>query len=174
MVNNSKKYIVIAAIIVALLLLNPSGSSAAALIKQFEVGKNNDPYLEAIPDTNNRWQIGYGSTWNYANDRWVKKGDRITKQQAEQWLQFEIDEKNQLISEVVKKPINNNQRLALVSFSYNVGSTAFKGSTLLELLNEGKPKQVVADQFLNWVYAEGRKLPGLVNRRNAERLLFLS
>lgn len=173
--DQTKKILIIGAMTVALLLTNPGSSSAAeSLIIDFEVGPTGNPYLKAIPDTNGRWQIGYGSTWNYDKNRWVVSGDTITADQAIRWMRNEIAEKGSLINRVVKVPINANQRNALISLSYNIGSTAFEGSTLLRLLNQGIDKYEVADQFDRWIYADGQILPGLVNRRASEKRLFLS
>jgi len=56
---------------------------------------------------------------------------------------------------------------------YNVGVGNFKSSTLLKLLN--KEKRVEAcNQLTNWVFAKGKKLRGLVNRREEEKNLCLS
>ena len=63
---------------------------------------------------------------------------------------------------------------SLISLVYNIGSTAFKNSTLLKLLNQGESKKVVADQFLRWVYADGVKNQGLINRRNREKTIFFN
>ncbi|KQD16250.1 lysozyme [Acinetobacter baumannii] len=69
-------------------------------------------------------------------------------------------------------PLTQNQFDALVSLAYNIGSGAFKGSTLLKLLNKGDYKGA-ADQFLVWNKAGGKVMKGLVRRREAERALFL-
>lgn len=61
---------------------------------------------------------------------------------------------------------------ALVSFAFNVGTHAFEISTLRRKLNREEYLDA-ADEFLRWVYAGGRKLRGLVRRREAERALFL-
>jgi len=71
-------------------------------------------------------------------------------------------------------PLNNNELNALISFCYNVGLGAFKASSLLSLLNSGADKKIVADQFDRWVFDNGVKVKGLINRRNAEKKLFLS
>ena len=73
-----------------------------------------------------------------------------------------------------KSPITNNQLVALASFAYNEGSGALQGSTLLKLLNSGADKTSVAAQFDRWVYSKGSVNKGLINRRNAEKTLFLS
>lgn len=56
---------------------------------------------------------------------------------------------------------------ALVSFAFNVGTTAFKNSTLLKVLNRGHYAEVPA-QLRRWVMDNGEKIPGLVIRRNKE------
>ncbi len=60
---------------------------------------------------------------------------------------------------------------ALVSFAFNVGQTSFATSTLLKLLNHGDYASVPA-QLGRFIFAGGRRLPGLVARRAAEGRLF--
>jgi hypothetical protein len=55
--------------------------------------------------------------------------------------------------------LNDNQRVALVSFIFNLGAGAFQASTLKQKLNR-KEYQDAADQFLRWVHGNGRILPG--------------
>jgi hypothetical protein len=63
----------------------------------------------------------------------------------------------------------------LVSFVYNLGPGALdeSDSTLARLLNDGDYAGA-ADQFHRWARADGRTLPGLVRRREAESALFRS
>ena len=72
----------------------------------------------------------------------------------------------------VMVPINQDQFDTLVSFAFNVGVGAFRKSTLLKLLNQGN-YEGAKDEFQRWVYGGGRRLAGLVNRRNHEAELFL-
>jgi len=60
---------------------------------------------------------------------------------------------------------------ALVSFTFNVGSTAFTNSTLLKRINAGDFKDVPY-QLRRWVFDNGKKVRGLVNRREAEVALW--
>jgi len=63
----------------------------------------------------------------------------------------------------------------LVSFTFNLGSGALRDSTLRRRLNRGDDRTSLAnDEFKKWVLAGGRVLEGLVRRREAERVLFLS
>lgn len=60
---------------------------------------------------------------------------------------------------------------ALCSFCYNVGLEAFRQSTLCAKLQAGKEEEA-EEEFGRWVYAGGRILPGLVQRRKDERHYF--
>ena len=59
----------------------------------------------------------------------------------------------------------------LVSFTFNVGVTAFCQSTLLKRINGGDFKDVPY-QLRRWVYDNGKKIRGLVKRREAEVALW--
>ncbi|WPU24984.1 lysozyme [Cedecea neteri] len=68
----------------------------------------------------------------------------------------------------VKVPTTEYQKAALISFSYNVGVTAFERSSLLRQLNAGN-YQAACDGLRQWTYAGGKQWKGLMNRRDVER-----
>lgn len=136
------------------------------LIAQFE-----GCYLQAYLCPANVWTIGIGTTI-YPNGVKVKKGDKCTLEQAHEYLAHDMIEFEKTVNDSVKVPLSQNQFDALVSIAYNIGSTAFKNSTLLKKLN-AKDYQGAADQFLRWNKGGGKVLKGLVRRREAERALFL-
>jgi lysozyme len=68
---------------------------------------------------------------------------------------------------VVTVPLTNNQKAAFADLIYNVGEGKFNHSTMLQLINGGKVQEA-CKELLRWVYAGGKKLPGLVARRQAE------
>jgi len=70
----------------------------------------------------------------------------------------------------VKVPISAKTKAALASFTFNVGRTAFRKSTLLRRINAGEGA-AACDELLKWVYAGGRKVAGLLKRRQFEREL---
>jgi lysozyme len=80
----------------------------------------------------------------------------------------DADRFDKRIRPCIKVPISDVTRSAFISFSFNVGSTAFCTSTMARRLNAGDVRGACA-QFDKWVYAKGRKLPGLVSRRARER-----
>ncbi|MDC4976641.1 lysozyme [Acinetobacter baumannii] len=117
------------------------------------------------------WTIGTGTTV-YPNGVKVKQGDICTPEQAKAYFKHDLAKFEKTVNESVTVPLTQNQFDALVSLTYNIGSGAFKGSTLLKELNKGD-YQGAAEQFLAWKKAKGKVLPGLVRRREAERALFL-
>jgi lysozyme len=130
-------------------------------------------YAVAYPDGNG-YSVGYGSQYNWDKNRPVQKGDVIDKATAKQWLLNEAQKDYNYVQSLIHVPVTNNQTLALSSFAYNVGKGAFAGSTLLKLLNQGQPIDVVAKEFDRWTYYLGKPNDGLAKRRNAEKQLFLS
>jgi lysozyme len=70
--------------------------------------------------------------------------------------------------------ITQNQFNALVSFAYNLGAQSLKGSTLLKKVNANPNDPTIAVEFLKWVNAGGRKVAGLVRRREAEANLYFT
>jgi GH24 family phage-related lysozyme (muramidase) len=78
-----------------------------------------------------------------------------------------------LAHEIAQGKVNQNMFDAIISLAYNIGTNAFAKSSVLRNLKAGN-KQAAADSFLAWNKAGGKVLKGLVNRRQAERKLFLS
>jgi GH24 family phage-related lysozyme (muramidase) len=145
---------------------------AADLISNFEQFRA-DPYNDAA--RNGNCTIGYGTLLHRgpctaADTAAYPNG--ITQQQAQQLLQNDANTAANTIDENVHVPLTQQQRDALTSFVYNVGSGAFEHSTLLRDINAGN-SQAAADQLLRWVNQNGHFVRGLQNRRNAERCYFL-
>ncbi|WP_407409839.1 lysozyme [Acinetobacter sp.] len=119
----------------------------------------------------NVWTIGWGTTV-YPNGTKVKKGDKCTVEQAKVYKDHDLKRFQKCVNDAVAVLLNQNQFDALVSLTYNIGEAAFKSSTLLKKLNAADYNGA-ADQFLVWNKSKGKVLNGLVNRRAAERTLFL-
>ena len=54
---------------------------------------------------------------------------------------------------------------AVVDFVYNLGITNYKRSTLYRLMKKNANDTRIKDEFLRWVYCNGRILEGLKKRR---------
>ena len=115
--------------------------------------------------------IGYGST-RYLNGAPVKQGDKITQQEAELLLSDTLNEFSHQVSKVVTSNLTDNQFSALVSFAFNLGVGSLQKSTLLKKVNANPNDKTIEQEFLKWVNAGGKKLSGLVRRRQAEWNLY--
>lgn len=117
--------------------------------------------------------IGYGNTF-YEDGSKVKMGDRITQDRADALLLRTYQEFEDGVKKALKKPVNENQLGALVSFAFNTGLGRFRSSTLLRRVNEDPNSPLVGVEFNKWTRGGGRVLPGLVTRRKAEVELYYS
>ena len=131
-----------------------------SLLKKFE-GCMLDAYLcsAGVPT------IAYGRTKD------VTMGDTCTQEEAEMWLEEELQEYEGYVNEMVTVPLEQCEFDALVCWTYNLGPNNLRSSTLLKVLNEGKKNEVPA-QMRRWNKAGGEVLQGLVRRREAESLLW--
>lgn len=118
------------------------------------------------------WTIGYGHT-SAAGEPRVYPGLTITAAQAEDILKRDLVVFETAVRGAVTRSPNPDQFAALVSFVFNVGPGNFRSSTLLQKHNAGDFAGAAAE-FLRWVYANGKVMPGLERRRKAERALYLS
>lgn len=146
-------------VLAALLTISDSGVQ--------QIAKHEGTRLQAYPDVVGIPTICVGHT------KGVKLGDRATFDQCRQYLHEDLSEHGKAVGRCVKVAVSQAQYDALVSFTFNVGSGAFCGSTLVKKLNAGDCLGA-ADQFKRWVYVKGRRdpVPGLVNRRAFEAAQF--
>lgn len=152
-------------------VLLKESQNSLELIKKWE-GFDFNAYLNPV----GIWAIGYGTT-EYPDGKIVKQGDKINIDQAEYFLKYKADILGDEVNKLVRVDLTQNQFDALVSFCYNVGIGTLKYSTLLEKLNQ-EDYQGAANEFPKWnkFMVNGVKtiLPGLVDRRDDEKNLFLS
>lgn len=133
------------------------------LIKRFE-----GCHLKAYKCPAGVWTIGFGHT---GND--VKEGVVWTQQQADNALKADLKKFENNVNNMESQygyELSQNQFDALVSFTYNLGN-----GNLLKLTGFGsRPVEDFPKYMISYVNANGTKLQGLVNRRNAEVELFKS
>ena len=97
----------------------------------------------------------------------------LTEDQVLSIFKKDIDGIVSSLNKVIKVPVTKNQQLALLSLRYNIGPDAFNKSSLLRELNAGNYNGA-ASRFAEWRLSEGKINKGLVNRRERERVLFLT
>lgn len=135
---------------------------ATPFVAQYE-GLRTKAYLDPIGIPT----ICYGETHN------VKIGDTQTVESCKTMLTARLGTFAIAVDYLVEPDIKPDMMAAFTSLSYNIGINAFRKSSVLRLANEGKFRES-CDFMLKYVYAGGKKLNGLVKRREAERQLCLS
>ena len=100
-------------------------------------------------------------------------GDTCTKAQAYEWFKFDVARFEAFVNRVIKVPLNQNQFDALISLVYNIGETNFTEGSVDDKLNS-KQFDAALKTWALYVNSGGKKIDGLVNRRNAEIKLFKS
>lgn len=139
------------------------------LIKEFE-GFKSAPYLDIakVPT------IGYGSTYYENGTRVTMKDKPIDEGRAESLLRSVVSIFEKEVDAMTRDDVSQAQFDALVSFAYNLGASALKGSTLLKKVNAKPSDPDIRAEFAKWVYAAGRRVNGLIRRRELEANLYFS
>lgn len=137
---------------------------AARFIAKFE-GFVDHVYRDAIDVET----IGYGETDRGIIEQYRHGG--ISEPEAFELLVRRVADFAEGVDQLVEVPLNDDQHAALTSFAYNLGLGALAESTLRQKLNVGN-YEAVPSELAKWVYAGGRRLEGLVRRREAEADLF--
>ena len=106
-------------------------------------------------------------------DKSLQLGQKFTEDECLEQLAEDLSKHNKELMRYVKVPLSEQEHAAYLSFIYNVGGANFKSSTLLKKLNVGE-REEACNQLTRWVFAKGKKLKGLVNRRESEKQLCLS
>lgn len=106
-------------------------------------------------------------TWCYGETRGTPKAE-YTRAECEALLADGVGQFHAEMARCIKRPLTEPQWVAVLSWSYNVGTGAACGSTLVRQINGGLPATTWCKQLLRWDFANGRRVRGLTNRRNAE------
>lgn len=131
-----------------------------ALIQQFEGCKLTAYRCSAGVPT-----IGFGHT------KGVHFGMKCTLDEAEEWLIQDVASAEADVRRLVTVPLTQEMFDALVSFTFNLGGTNLRVSTLLKYLNAGRYLEA-RGQFKLWNRVAGAPSLGLTRRRAAEADLF--
>lgn len=113
--------------------------------------------------------IGYGHV--------VLPGERhrfnssITQTAAAELLRRDVRMAESAVVRLITSPLADGQFDALVSFTFNLGAGALQRSSLRKKVNRGEHGDVPVE-LKKWVWSAGRKLPGLMRRRQAEGALY--
>lgn len=122
-------------------------------------------------------QVAYRDSANiptacYGETKNIRMGMKFTLYECNALLVQSLYLADDAVERCVKKYLPDTRRVALISFTYNVGAAAFCSSTLVRKLNAG---DIIGacDQIPRWnkitVAGVSVPLPGLSNRREVER-----
>jgi lysozyme len=95
----------------------------------------------------------------------------ITRERALELLAQDARAAADAVRRLIRVPLKQHQLDALISFTFNCGEGSLKTSTLRKRLNAGE-RDAVPHELNRWVFSQGKKLPGLMRRRQAEGALF--
>lgn len=137
---------------------------ACGLARRFE-GLRLDAYRDPVGFPTQ----GYGRL--LSRDKTAPLPPPIDEATAEEWLQDDMADALGRTVALCPGAVNDGQLAALADFAFNLGSAALSRSTLRRLVNSGDHEGAVR-QFELWVYAGGRRLPGLKTRRAVEAAMF--
>lgn len=145
--------------------------TSGAVIKARDFIMEKEGYRsEVYKDSGGLTTIGYGHL--------LVKGESypngITKLKAQQLLEQDLKIAAKGVDKHLKVSVNANQKAALISLAYNIGVGAFSKLVLLEKVNN-RDFVAAASRFPStYITVNGKEIQGLINRRNAEKILFLS
>lgn len=105
--------------------------------------------------------IGFGTTEG------VKPGDTTTPIKAIRRALVDVAKFESAVKQCVTAPLYQWEYDAYLSLSYNIGSRAFCGSTLVRKLN-ALDYAGACREILKWDRFQGKPLAGLTTRRQAE------
>lgn len=115
--------------------------------------------------------IGYGHVvLAHEQDQFATS---ITQAEATELLRKDVRIAERAVLRLISVPLTDGQFDALVSFTFNLGAGALQRSTLRRKVIRGEHESVPAE-LMKWVWAAGKRLPGLVRRRQAEGDAYVS
>ncbi len=113
--------------------------------------------------------IGYGHVVCDAERE--RFADGINEATAEALLRRDVETAERAVLRLIRVPLEDGQFDALGSFTFNLGAGALQRSTLKRKANR-EEHGAVPTEFRRWVWAGGRKLKGLIRRREAEAAIY--
>lgn len=148
---------------------------AYKFIKEQEGEKLNAYYCSAGKVT-----IGVGVTGKYQDGALIKITDKLPNVQASKDLFFWFLKTRCLPELPQTVDLNDNQKIALCSFIFNLGEGNWRSSTLKKKVISNPNDKSIRSEFLKWIYFTNPKtkvkevLNGLKLRREREANLYFT
>lgn len=107
-------------------------------------------------------------TCGYGHTKGVTARTTCNKNKALAWLRADLEPIERFLSAIPEVCKSQGRFDACADFCFNLGVNAFKGSTLLKQIQKKSSVSIIQAEFLKWIYAGGKPLEGLKNRRRWE------
>lgn len=134
-------------------------STAITFVGQWE-GLRTTAYQDVV----GVWTVCYGET------KGVRAGDRYSRAECDAMLARELVAYEAELDRCLTHPVPVGMKIALISWTYNVGAGAACKSTLVRKANSGDLTGA-CNELPRWNRAGGRVWKGLTNRRYSERAM---
>lgn len=125
--------------------------------------------LDPYQDVAGYWTIGVGHLIMDSEEHLMT--DHLTYEEAMELFREDVVIYEETVARYVTTSLEPHQFDALVSFTYNLGGSNFRRSTLLKRVNS-RQFYDVPYQLSRWNKAGGVPVRGLSRRREAEGILF--
>lgn len=136
------------------------------MIAQFE-GFSAKAYND--PPGSTKWSIGFGHQIQPGEPYMTQE---ITVDQGRLLLAQDTANAQAAVRSVITRPLTDAQFNSLTSMAFNIGSAAFKGSTLVSLVNSGNFAGAANFMRTHYITAGGVHSDTLVARRDTEASAF--
>ena len=107
-------------------------------------------------------------TCGYGHTKGVTARTTCNKNKALAWLRADLEPIERFLSAIPEVCKSQGRFDACADFCFNLGTGAFRVSTLLKLIQKKSSVSIIQTEFLKWIYAGGKPLEGLKNRRRWE------
>lgn len=134
-----------------------------------------EPYDDQTGKTITGWTKGatIGVGHLISKEDWPKYSKGIAGEEAKQLLSFDLLPFENFVDTL---RLEQWQLDALVILCFNIGLQSFKDSTLLKMITDRNYKSVAymsrEEAWKAWNRSQGKKMEGLVTRRNKEWILY--
>lgn len=106
-----------------------------------------------VPVPGDPLTIGFGTT-THPDGSPIKPGDRITPPRAVARAMQDVERFEGALKQCVKVPLSQAEYDVYLSLSYNIGSGAFCGSSLVRALNQERYSDA-CNHILDWKFVRG-------------------
>ncbi len=119
--------------------------------------------------------IGIGMTVSEIKDikswPWDKE---LSTQECVEMYANSIKKYQDAVNKALKVPVEQHQFDVLVSITYNIGTGGMAGSTFMRRINAKDSPERIVSAMKAWNKDNGKVVKGLINRRNAEGVVYLT